>query len=200
MFFFHRKKSTVICRESQQQKFSLQLGFRHVIDILSSEKKLIVGHNCLLGMLLLWYIIDVILPCLLCHLLLSSCRYCTYMLQIGEPSSFIMVDFAKLVHKHFPSIVDTKHLINVNRAIQYLMKRSSKWLSSAFSLLCPKISCVKVEVETDETNETGYVFMLSVSILIAPKHIFPFLFEYSVSIFFSLCFFLRIFYGILLAL
>jgi len=75
-----------------------------------------------------------------------------------------MMDFAKLVHKHFPYIVDTKHLINVNSAIQYLMKKSSKSLSSAFSLLCPKISSasqnsasssyVKVEVETDET---GYV-------------------------------------------
>lgn len=26
------------------------IGFRHVLDLLSSENKLIVGHNCFLGM------------------------------------------------------------------------------------------------------------------------------------------------------
>ena len=53
------------------EKIQSAVGFRHVIDILSSEQKLIVGHNCLLGMLLSQYIINVILSCLLCHLLLS---------------------------------------------------------------------------------------------------------------------------------
>lgn len=119
------------------EKIQSAVGFRHVIDILSSEQKLIVGHNCLLD---------------IAHI---CCKF------VGPlPSS--MMDFAKLVHKHFPYIVDTKHLINVNSAIQYLMKKSSKSLSSAFSLLCPKISSasqnsasssyVKVEVETDETG------------------------------------------------
>lgn len=30
-------------------KITAAVGFRHVIDLLSSEKKLIVGHNCILG-------------------------------------------------------------------------------------------------------------------------------------------------------
>lgn len=30
------------------------VGFRHVIDLLSSERKLIVGHNCFLGKYILF--------------------------------------------------------------------------------------------------------------------------------------------------
>ena len=30
-------------------KIQAAVGFRHVIDLLSSEQKLIVGHNCFLG-------------------------------------------------------------------------------------------------------------------------------------------------------
>lgn len=70
------------------------------------------------------------------------------------------------------------------------MRKSSRSLSSAFSLLCPKItslsqhstsnSYVKVEVETDETTETGYViyaiiiFILLFSLCLLP----PFQSEY----------------------
>lgn len=32
-------------------KVEAAIGFRHVIDLLSSEKKLIVGHNCFLGII-----------------------------------------------------------------------------------------------------------------------------------------------------
>ena len=34
----------------EELKIKAAVGFRHVIDLLSSEKKLIVGHNCFLGM------------------------------------------------------------------------------------------------------------------------------------------------------
>ena len=33
-----------------EMKINAAVGFRHVIDLLSSENKLIVGHNCILGM------------------------------------------------------------------------------------------------------------------------------------------------------
>lgn len=33
----------------EENKIKAAIGFRHVIDLLSSEKKLIVGHNCFLG-------------------------------------------------------------------------------------------------------------------------------------------------------
>lgn len=32
-----------------EMKIEASIGFRHVIDLLSSEQKLIVGHNCFLG-------------------------------------------------------------------------------------------------------------------------------------------------------
>lgn len=38
-------------------KIEAAVGFRRVIDILSSEKKLIVGHNCFLGMLLVYIVL-----------------------------------------------------------------------------------------------------------------------------------------------
>lgn len=32
-----------------ETKIGTAVGFRHVIDLLSSEQKLLVGHNCFLG-------------------------------------------------------------------------------------------------------------------------------------------------------
>lgn len=34
---------------AEEMKIQAAVGFRHVIDLLSSEQKLIVGHNCFLG-------------------------------------------------------------------------------------------------------------------------------------------------------
>lgn len=36
-------------RKEAEIKVKSAVGFRHVIDLLSSERKLIVGHNCFLG-------------------------------------------------------------------------------------------------------------------------------------------------------
>jgi hypothetical protein len=79
------------------------------------------------------------------------------------PSS--IKEFALSIHKIFPHIADTRHLMSVNQAVQKLMKQKSKSLSSAFSFLCPaspsyamkpsSLSPVKIEVEGDETK---YVF------------------------------------------
>ena len=79
------------------------------------------------------------------------------------PSS--IKEFASSIHKIFPHIADTRHLMSVDQAVQKLMKRKSKSLSSAFSFLCPasdsyamkpsSLSPVKIEVEGDETK---YVF------------------------------------------
>lgn len=115
------------------------MGFRHVIDLLMSEKKLIVGHNCFLD---------------IAHI------YCKF---IG-PLPFSMEEFVLSVHKIFPNIIDTKHLITSSQVIQYLMKQSRKSLSSAFSVLCPKVhsdsqnssshSFVKVDVQSDEPGSS----------------------------------------------
>lgn len=34
---------------AEEKKIQAAVGFRHVIDLLSSEQKLIVGYNCFLG-------------------------------------------------------------------------------------------------------------------------------------------------------
>lgn len=40
-------------RRVAEMKIQAAIGFRHVIDLLSSEQKLIVGHNCFLGKILI---------------------------------------------------------------------------------------------------------------------------------------------------
>ncbi|KAG0468258.1 hypothetical protein HPP92_017586 [Vanilla planifolia] len=131
------KEDQLKCREV---KIHFAVGFRHVIDLLSSEEKLIIGHNCFLDF---------------AHI---------HSKFIGQlPSS--MEEFTLSVNKNFPHIIDTKHLICSNHVIQYLMSKRSKSLSSAFSVLCPKIysasqnsassrSYVKVEVQADESGSS----------------------------------------------
>lgn len=36
-------------KKDAETKIKAAIGFRHIIDLLSSEQKLIVGHNCFLG-------------------------------------------------------------------------------------------------------------------------------------------------------
>ncbi|KAJ0986878.1 hypothetical protein J5N97_005234 [Dioscorea zingiberensis] len=125
---------------SKEARVRSAVGFRHVIDFLVSEQKLIVGHNCLLD---------------IAHV---------YSKFFGPlPSS--MMEFALSIHENFPNIVDTKHLLNSSYVLQYLMKKNSKSLSSAFSLLCPEASSdspksahsyVKFEVQTDETGLSNW--------------------------------------------
>lgn len=76
-------------------------------------------------------------------------------------------EFAASIHKFFPFVVDTKHLLKSN-IVQHLMKNNSTSLSSAFARLCPQIayasksygvpSCpyVKVEVQMDGTRFALY--------------------------------------------
>ncbi|KAJ1688336.1 hypothetical protein LUZ63_019726 [Rhynchospora breviuscula] len=91
------------------------IGFRHLIDLLSSHNKLIVGHNCILDIA---HMFD----------------------KFIAPIPSTMEQFMKEVHQIFPNIVDTKHIINANQTVQLLMRNKSKSLSSAFSSLCPTIS------------------------------------------------------------
>ncbi|CAL9182914.1 poly(A)-specific ribonuclease PARN-like [Musa acuminata AAA Group] len=124
-----------------EKRVESAVGFRHVVDLLASDGKLIVGHNCLLD---------------LAHI---------YSKFFGPlPSS--MMEFILAVHEKFPYIIDTKHLLNSSQVIQFLMKRSSKSLSSAFSLLCPKVSSVsqnstsstyvRFEIQADETGSSCF--------------------------------------------
>uniref|UniRef100_A0A2P2NHN3 Uncharacterized protein MANES_03G141900 n=1 Tax=Rhizophora mucronata TaxID=61149 RepID=A0A2P2NHN3_RHIMU len=121
-----------------EKKIKEAIGFRHVIDLLSAEQKLIVGHNCFLD---------------IAHV----CNKFLHALPLTAE------DFVFSVNKYFPYIVDTKILLNAHNVIK--MKKSSTSLSSAFSLLCPQIAlgfnkstnvplhpCVNVEVEVDNTR------------------------------------------------
>lgn len=130
-------------RKEIEEKVKAAVGFRHVIDLLSTEQKLIVGHSCFLDM---------------AHI---------YSKFFGRlPSS--IEEFASSIHKMFPSIVDTKRLLAVNHVAQNLLKRHSKSLSSAFAVLCPHIAftsnsggmpslpCVNVEVQVDDTRLSNW--------------------------------------------
>ncbi|RDX61631.1 Poly(A)-specific ribonuclease PARN, partial [Mucuna pruriens] len=126
-----------------EMKIQSAVGFRHVIDLLSSEKKLIVGHNCFLD---------------IAHV---------YSKFIG-PLPATPEEFVASVNKCFPHIVDTKILLNTNLMLQERMKRSRKSLASAFTLFCPQIAAgsrstdlgslshVKVDVEVDDSRSSSW--------------------------------------------
>ncbi|KAM3367949.1 hypothetical protein ACQJBY_016481 [Aegilops geniculata] len=121
---------------SRKVKVESAIGIRHVIDLIASERKLIVGHSCFLDIAQV------------------------YSKFIGPLPSSIK-EFALAINRIFPHIVDTRHLMSASDAVQHLMRQKSKALSSAFSLLCPAfhstageastLAPVRIEVEADET-------------------------------------------------
>ncbi|KAL8129166.1 hypothetical protein V2J09_018321 [Rumex salicifolius] len=127
-------------QKETDKKIRGALGFRQVIDHLSAENKLIVGHNCFLD---------------LAHI---------YNKFFG-PLPSTAEEFVSCLHKYFPHIVDTKLLLNTSDKLQRLMKKSRTSVSSAFSHLCPEIVSgksiglspqqgVKVEVQVDDLRST----------------------------------------------
>ncbi|EOY12009.1 Poly(A)-specific ribonuclease PARN isoform 1 [Theobroma cacao] len=126
-----------------EMRIHAAVGFRHVIDLLSSENKLIVGHNCILD---------------IAHI---------HSKFLG-PLPLTAEEFVSCVNKYFPNIIDTKILLNADNILQQRMKKSSTSLSSAFSLLCPELAhgfkskvqssqpCVKVEVHVDEMRSPDW--------------------------------------------
>ncbi|KAK4752641.1 hypothetical protein SAY87_021439 [Trapa incisa] len=126
-----------------KHKIKAAVGFRHVIDLLCTEKKLIVGHNCFLD---------------IAHI--HS--------KFFGPLPITAEEFGSSIIKHLPHIIDTKVLLNSNDLLQQLMKKSSTSLSSAFALLCPQIalgykncdlaslSRVKAEVQVDDIRASNW--------------------------------------------
>lgn len=130
-------------QRAKEMKIQAAVGFRHVIDLLSSEQKLIVGHNCFLD---------------IAHV------YSKFIGPLPEtPEKFVAS-----VNKCFPHIVDTKILMNTNSMLQERMKKSRKSLASAFSMFCPQIAAgskstelvtpsqVKVKVEVDDSRSSSW--------------------------------------------
>ncbi|KAB2616831.1 poly(A)-specific ribonuclease PARN-like [Pyrus ussuriensis x Pyrus communis] len=130
-------------RREAEVKVQAAVGFRHVIDLLSSEQKLIVGHNCFLD---------------IAHV---------YSKFLG-PLPSTAEEFVSTVNKYFPHVIDTKVLLNTDNVLQQRMKKSRTSLSSAFALLCPQIAlgkkstdsevqmCVKVEVQVDDLRSSNW--------------------------------------------
>ncbi|XP_058115250.1 poly(A)-specific ribonuclease PARN isoform X2 [Magnolia sinica] len=130
-------------RKEVERKVTAAVGFRHVIDLLASEQKLVVGHNCFLD---------------LAHI---------YSKFFG-PLPSTVEEFASSIHKSFPYVIDTKRLLKGSSIIQHLMKKNRTSLSSAFAVLCPQIAntsntsglasrpCVKVEVQVDDLRSSSW--------------------------------------------
>ncbi|KAM7250196.1 hypothetical protein ACFE04_022079 [Oxalis oulophora] len=130
-------------RKVKEMKVQSAIGFRHVIDLLSSEKKLIVGHNCFLD---------------IAHV---------YKKFFG-PLPSTANEFVASVNKYFPYIIDTKLLLNSNLALHQRMKKTGTSLSRAFSSLCPQIALgsesqdmlfktfMKVEVRVDDMRSSNW--------------------------------------------
>ncbi|PNY15265.1 poly(A)-specific ribonuclease PARN-like protein [Trifolium pratense] len=128
---------------AKEAKIQSAVGFRHVIDLLSSEQKLIVGHNCFLDIAHVYSKFIGPLP--------------------GTPEEFVAS-----VNKCFPHIADTKILMNTNFMLQERMKKSKKSLAAAFTMFCPQIaggskstelvspSHVKVNVEVDDSRSSSW--------------------------------------------
>lgn len=134
--------------KEEEMKIKAAAGFRQVIDLLSSEQKLIVGHNCFLDMAHIYS------------------KFVDHLPSTAE-------EFASSVHKNFPCIVDTKVLLNENTVLQHLISKNSTSLSKAFSLLCYKLEStsngqcsssltlkpsVKVEVQVDDFSSSDWNF------------------------------------------
>ncbi|XP_047332858.1 poly(A)-specific ribonuclease PARN-like [Impatiens glandulifera] len=124
-------------------KIKSAVGFRRVIDILCSEQKLIVGHNCFLD---------------IAHI--HS--------KFFGPLPSTALEYVSSIHNYFPYIIDTKILLNANYALQMKMKKGSTSLSKAFALLCTQISPkieelglvfnphVKVDVQVDDMRSSSW--------------------------------------------
>ncbi|XP_051133629.1 poly(A)-specific ribonuclease PARN isoform X2 [Andrographis paniculata] len=122
-------------RQEAEMKIKSAIGFRHVFDLLSSEKKLIVGHNCFLD---------------LAHV------FRKFVAPLPETAE----EFVSSLQSYFPHIIDTKLLLNTDIELFRLLKSGGTSLSKAFTLLCPPIVLsgagnvvedkrVKVEVQVD---------------------------------------------------
>ncbi|XP_031286213.1 poly(A)-specific ribonuclease PARN isoform X2 [Pistacia vera] len=126
-----------------EMKIKAAIGFRHVIDCLSSEKKLIVGHNCFLDV---------------AHI------YGKFLGALPLTAE----EFISSVNKYLPHIIDTKILLKCNDVLVQRMKKSGTSLFSAFSRLCQRIAIgsksshlliqpsVKVEIEVDDNRSSDW--------------------------------------------
>ncbi|KAH0734599.1 hypothetical protein KY285_010306 [Solanum tuberosum] len=67
-------------------------------------------------------------------------------------------DYVSSIQKFFPSIIDTKILLNANGVFRQSLNKSNTSLSRAFVSICPQIDrpCVEVEVRVDEKRSSKW--------------------------------------------
>lgn len=123
VFTYSEEDREVLMKEiDEERRLALEseveqaIGFRHVIDLIASGGKVIIGHNCLLDF---------------AHI---HSKFIT-------PLPQTLVEFAASLHKQFPYIIDTKYLLKSAPSLQSLMKNKSTSLSAAFTHMCRRIAC-----------------------------------------------------------
>lgn len=126
-----------------EMKIKSAVGFRQVIDLLSSEQKLIVGHNCFLD---------------IAHV---------YSKFLG-PLPSTAEEYVSSIPKYFPYLIDTKILLNANSIFEEMKRKRSTSLAKAFAFMCPEIASgvktsglaykpyVEVEVQVDEMRSSNW--------------------------------------------
>ncbi|KAL0328568.1 UNVERIFIED_CONTAM: Poly(A)-specific ribonuclease PARN [Sesamum calycinum] len=130
-------------RKEAETKIKAAIGFRQVIDLLSSQRKLIVGHNCFLD---------------LAHV------YNKFI----APLPLTAEEFVSAFRTYFPHVIDTKVLLNLDDVLLRIVGKGGTSLSKAFGLLCPPIAPsssssvfagkprVRVEVEVDDQRFSNW--------------------------------------------
>lgn len=77
-------------RKNAEKRIKSAVGFRHVVDLLASAGKLIVGHNCLLGMLFMLIEVSFLPVWPISSIYFYINRFSAYIQQIFWSSSFII--------------------------------------------------------------------------------------------------------------
>ncbi|KAL0320889.1 UNVERIFIED_CONTAM: Poly(A)-specific ribonuclease PARN [Sesamum radiatum] len=121
-------------RKEAETKIKAAIGFRQVIDLLSSERKLIVGHNCFLDLAHVY-------NKFIAHLPLTA------------------EEFVSAFRTYFPHVIDTKVLLNLDDVLLRIVGKGGTSLSKAFGLLCSVLAGkprVRVEVEVDHQRFSNW--------------------------------------------
>lgn len=90
-------------------KLNIAVGVRHIFDAISDSRKPVIGHNCYLD---------------LAHIFQ----------KFHGPLPETLLDFTHIVHKYFPCIIDTKHLLSANPNLNRKVRGQTS-LGDAFSAM-----------------------------------------------------------------
>ncbi|KAF2308344.1 hypothetical protein GH714_042454 [Hevea brasiliensis] len=146
-----------LVKQKGRDDFKAAIGFLHVIDLLSSAQRLIVGHNCILDIAHIYSKFLGPRPLTAGEFSSSINTYFLLHKDIAHiyskflgPRPLTAGEFSSSINTYFP--LDTKVLLNANNVLLPRMKKSSTSLSSAFSLLCAQIA-----VNSNKNSDWAFV-------------------------------------------